>query len=101
MNNNYFNNKLNFTDPLVNQNTMASYMENVLKLNSGKKVTIYVTFPDSTEFRDMSLDGIVEQTGKDYIIISDPSNGKWHMIPTKYINYISFEEQINYNYNFM
>ena len=29
-----------------------SYIENILRLNKGKKVDVYMTFTDSTEWRD-------------------------------------------------
>ena len=36
-----------------------SYIENILRLNKGKKVRVYMTFTDSTEWRDKVFDGII------------------------------------------
>jgi spore germination protein Q len=77
-----------------------SYIENILRLNKGKKVTVYMTFPDSTEWRDKSFSGIVEESGRDHIILSDPATGKWYLLLMIYVDYIQFDEKINYITNF-
>ncbi len=72
-----------------------SYIENILRLNKGKKATIHMTFPDSEEFK-----GIIETSGKDHIILSDPSTGKWFLLLMIYVDFITFDENINYiNFN--
>lgn len=72
-----------------------SYIENILRLNKGKKVDIHMTFPDSTEWRDHVFSGIIEQSGRDHIILSDPSNGHWYLLLMIYVDYIEFYEKIN------
>ena len=78
-----------------------SYIENILRLNKGKKVEIYTTFPDANEWRDRVFKGIVEQSGKDHIILSDPSTGEWYLILMIYVDYIKFDERINYSQEFI
>ena len=77
-----------------------SYVENILRLNRGKYGKFYVSFPDSNEWKDKVFTGIVEQAGRDHLIISDPSTGKWYMILMIYLNYVEFEEKINYSPDF-
>lgn len=77
-----------------------SYIENILRLNKGKKVRVHMTFPDSTEWRDLEFNGIIEQSGRDHIILSDPSTGKWQLLLMIYVDYISFDEKINYSPEF-
>ena len=77
-----------------------SYIENILRLNKGKKVRIHQTFPDSNEWRDLEFTGIIEQSGRDHIILSDPANGIWQMLLMIYVDYISFDEPINYDPEF-
>lgn len=77
-----------------------SYIENILRLNRGKKARIHMTFPDSTEWRDLEFNGIIEQSGRDHIILSEPSTGKWQLLLMIYVDYISFDEAINYNPEF-
>ena len=62
-----------------------SYIENILRLNKGKKVKAYVSYPDSIDWKDSVYSGIIEQAGRDHLIISDPSTGKWYLILMVYL----------------
>lgn len=93
MNNTYFNKDIfpqaNNEQPRQNIN---QYLNDILKTNLNKKVKINMAFPnDKQEFS-----GIIEQLGNDYIILSEPSTGNWKLLPLIYLNYITFEEKINY-----
>ena len=74
-----------------------SYIENILRMNKGKKVTVHMTFPDSEQFKDREFKGIIEQSGRDHIILSDPQTGKWFLLLMIYVDFITFDEKINYN----
>jgi len=118
MNNTYFNkdifpqtpmyqgNVTNQTPPMnmnYNTNTLPleqSYIENILRLNKGKQVRVHMTFPDSNEFRDREFNGIIEQSGRDHIILSEPSTGKWQLLLMIYVDFITFDENINYSEEF-
>ena len=78
-----------------------SYIENILRLNKGKKVKVYITFTDSAEWRDKVFDGIIEQSGRDHLILSDPKTGKWYLLQMIYLDYVEFEENINYDPSFV
>ena len=82
--------QMNYQDTVFEQ----SYIENILRLNRGKKVEVYASYPDSNEWRDRVFKGIVEQSGRDHIILSDPSSGNWYLILLIYVNYIKFDERI-------
>ena len=73
-----------------------SYIENILRLNKGRKVNAYVSFPDSNEWKDKVFSGLIEQAGKDHLIIKDVTNGNWYLIRILYLNYVEFMEPINY-----
>ncbi len=75
-----------------------SYIENILRLNKGKKVKAYVSYPDSKEWQDKVYDGIIEEAGRDHLIIMDPKTGYWYLIRMIYLNYVEFEERINYSH---
>jgi len=77
-----------------------SYIENILRLNKGKLATLYVTIPDSNEWRDLEFKGIIEQSGRDHIILSDPESGVWQLLLMIYVDYISFDEPVNYSSEF-
>lgn len=89
-------NQVNFNIPTFEQ----SYIENILRLNKGKKVQIYASYPDSTEWRNMIFSGIIEQSGRDHVILSDPKTGNWYLILIIYVNYIKFDEKIISNPDF-
>ncbi len=77
-----------------------SFIENILRLNKGKKVKAYFSYPDSTEWRDKIYDGIVEEAGRDHLIMSDPKTGNWFLLRMIYLDYVEFEERINYNHDY-
>ena len=47
--------------PKVDIPSEQSYIENILRVNKGKLINIYMTFPDSVEWRDKVFTGILEQ----------------------------------------
>ena len=71
-----------------------SYIENILRANKGKLANVYMTFTDSTEWRDKVFTGIIEDAGIDNIIMSDPQTGKWYLLKIIYLDYVSFDEEI-------
>lgn len=73
-----------------------SYMDSLIRNNIGKQVCICASFTNSNDFKDVKFNGILEQSGKDYVILSEPSTGKWHLVPSIYIDFITFNENINY-----
>src|SRR5574344_354357 len=77
-----------------------SYVENILRLNKGKLATLYFSYPDSVEWRDKTYTGIIEEAGRDHIIISDPKTGRWYLLLMIYLNYADFDEKINYSKDF-
>lgn len=81
---------------LANISMQQSYIENILRHNKGKKVKVYVSFPDSTEWRDKIFEGTIEQAGRDHLIIRDPKNDHWYLILMIYLNYVEFDERIAY-----
>src|SRR5574344_1622134 len=74
-----------------------SYIENILRLNKGKVIKAYVSFPDSTEWKNKVFEGRIEQAGRDHLIISNQTNGEWYLILMIYLNYVTFNEKINYS----
>lgn len=112
MNNSYYNPYVSNTpsDTPSNQRQVSnipnnveeeqSYIENILRLNRGKLGKFYMSFPDSVEWRDKVFTGIIEQSGRDHIIISDPNTGKWYLLLIIYLNYVEFDEKINFIKNF-
>lgn len=110
MNNTYFNKDIFSVNsyesgakaPIVNYVSLPleeSYMDSLIRNNIGQQVCIYISIPNSNDFSDFKFNGILEQSGKDYVVLSEPSSGKWHLIPSHFINFITFSENINYSSN--
>jgi spore germination protein Q len=72
-----------------------SYIENILRLNRGKVATVYMTFENN---RDKVFKGVVEAAGRDHIILSDPRTGMRYILLMVYLDYVTFDEEIEYQY---
>ena len=75
----------------------SSYIENILRLNLGKVCTIYMNFENS-QWGSKIFKGKLEAAGKDHIIISDLQTNMRYLLLTIYLDYITFDEEINYYY---
>lgn len=77
-----------------------SYIENILRLNRGKEATVYMTFQNNNQWNAKIFKGIIEAAGRDHIILSDKQSGKRYLLLMIYLDYITFDEEINYTYPF-
>lgn len=77
-----------------------SYIENILRLNAGKPATVYMTFENNAQWNAKVFKGIIEAAGRDHIILSDPKTGMRYLLLMIYLDYITFDEEIEYNYPF-
>ncbi|MCA0971081.1 spore coat protein GerQ [Halobacillus litoralis] len=77
-----------------------SYIENILRLNAGKPATVYMTFENNDQWNAKVFKGIIEAAGRDHIILSDPQTGKRYLLLMIYLDYITFDEEIQYSYPF-
>ena len=67
-------------------NIRENYVEEYLRNNLGKRVEAHVSFSDSIEWRDSVFTGILEDVGRDYVVIRNNQNS--YIIWSVYINYI-------------
>jgi len=75
-----------------------SYIENILRLNKGKLVTVFTTFEGNSQWNAKEFKGIIEAAGRDHVILSDPQTGVRYLIPMVAVDYIVFSEEIEYEY---
>ncbi|MCM3760998.1 spore coat protein GerQ [Alkalihalobacillus oceani] len=73
-----------------------SFIENILRFNKGKVGTFYFTYQGNSEWNAMVYRGRVETAGRDHIIISDPASGKRYLLMMANLDWVEFEERINY-----
>lgn len=78
-----------------------SYIENILRLNRGKRATVYMSFDGTTgKYEPTVFRGIVEAAGRDHIVLSDHETGKRYLLLMVFLNYVVFDEEIEYSYPF-
>ncbi|MCW2277279.1 spore coat protein GerQ [Heliophilum fasciatum] len=75
-----------------------SYIENILRLNKGKLGTFYMTYEENTQWNAKVFKGIIEAAGRDHVIISCPKTGKRYLLLMVNLDYVTFDEEIAYNY---
>lgn len=76
-----------------------SYIENILRLNRGKTATIYMNF-EGSQWGSKVFKGELLEAGKDHILIKDNQTGMNYLLLSIYLSYISFDENIEYDYPF-
>lgn len=84
--------------PIITPNNSYNkeeYGENLIRKNIGKHATFYASFSDSIEWRDSIFDGIIEDAGKDYVLIYNQKNNKRFLLWNVYLDYIVFSEPLN------
>jgi len=77
-----------------------SYVENILRLNAGKTGTFYMTYENNSQWNAKIFRGRIEAAGRDHIIISDPKTGMRYLLLMVNLDYVTFEEPLNYSYPF-
>lgn len=77
-----------------------SYIENILRLNRGRVGTFYLTYENNVEWNAKIFRGVVEEAGRDHIIISDPQAGKYYLLLMINLDYVVFDEPIAYDVGF-
>lgn len=73
-----------------------SFIENILRFNKGKIGTFYFTYQGNSRWNAMVYHGRVETAGRDHIIISDQATGKRYLLMMANLDWVEFDERINY-----
>ena len=74
-----------------------TYVENILRVNVGKKGTFYFSYTGSKTWNDKIYTGTLQQAGRDhFIIVTD--TGKTVMLLLVYLLWAEFDEPLDYQY---
>lgn len=76
-----------------------SYIENILRINIGKVATVYMNF-EGSQWGSKIFKGTVLAAGTDHIILQDLNSDTRYLLLTIFLNYITFDEEIEYEYPF-
>ena len=82
--------------PIYNE---QSFIENILRLNKGKTVTVYMNF-EGSQWESKIFRGEILEAGRDHLILKDIQNKVNYLLLTIYLSYITFDETIDYNLPF-
>lgn len=88
-----------FTPPTPGPFIEQSYIENILRLNRGKTATVYMNF-EGSQWGSKIFKGEILQAGKDHLILKDNQTGVNYLLLSIYLSYITFDENIDYEYPF-
>jgi spore germination protein Q len=85
--------------PSAYQNAaQQSYIENILRMNAGKVATVYMSFENEAPWANKVFKGVIEAAGKDHLILRDQETTKRYLLLLIYLDYVTFESEINYFY---
>lgn len=76
-----------------------SYIENILRLNLGKVATVYMNFENS-QWGSKIFKGYLTAAGRDHIILKDLQSETRYILLMVYLLYVTFDEDIEYEYPF-
>jgi spore germination protein Q len=76
-----------------------SYIENILRLNIGKVATVYMNF-EGSQWGSKIFKGYILAAGRDHIIIKDLQTETRYLLLMVYLDYVTFEGEIEYEYPF-
>ena len=99
MNNNYNNpiyptkdiNNINFSNNIRNELFEEEYIDTIIKKNIGKNAKFYITIPTSTNWQDKIFEGIIENVGKDHVLLLNPNTNEKYIIPLIYTAFITYK----------
>ena len=77
----------------------SSYIENILRLNLGKIVSVYMNFENS-QWGSKIFKGELVGAGRDHILLKDNQTNVTYLLLRIYLCYVSFDEDIEYEYPF-
>ena len=76
-----------------------SYIENILRDNINKVATVYMNFENS-QWGSKVFKGYIKGAGKDHIILKDLQSETRYLLLMVYLSYITFDERIEYDYQY-
>lgn len=74
----------------------VSYIENILRFNRGKFARFYMTFENNPEWPARVFSGIIEEAGRDHIIVRSVDEGPNYLLLMVSLDYVEFDEDISY-----
>lgn len=80
-------------DGVVSQKRDRLYSEDFLQNNIGKRITAYLSYDSSNQWRDRVFTGTLREVGRDFFVMKDQKTGKDLLLLNINLDYIVFEDQ--------
>lgn len=80
--------------PIRSEGLKPLNINTMLLENKGRHALVYMSYPNAVEWRNQKYEGKISEIGLDYLTLFH--NKKWFVLPIKYIDYIEFNEPLNY-----
>ena len=78
-----------------NQIDQFPYAYNILNNNPNQIADFYMSYPDSVQWRDRVFSGKIIHSTREYTLLNNQDTGEWYVLPSIYLNYVIFNEQVN------
>lgn len=78
--------------PQISQRQEESYIENILRLNLGKVMTIYLTYENNREWNAKVVTGTLRAAGRDYLLLRDRETNKDYLFRMINVDYFVFDD---------
>lgn len=79
-------------DSNISQRMEESYIENILRMNVGKVMTIYLTYENNREWNAKVVTGTLRAAGRDYLLLRDRETQKDFLFRMINVDYFVFED---------
>ncbi|WP_124728072.1 spore coat protein GerQ [Staphylospora marina] len=70
-----------------------NFSEDLMQANIGRRVSAYMTYDASEQWRNRVFTGVLRQVGRDYFVLRDQSSGKDVMLLNINLNFMVFEDR--------
>lgn len=85
--------------PIASPFMETSFIENIIRLNRGKTAMVYMSF-EGSQWGSKIFKGEILGAGKDHILLRDNQTNITYLLLTIYLSYVTFDEEVNYEYPF-
>lgn len=77
------------------QDDQFQYAYNILNNNPNQIADFYMSYPDSVEWRDRVFTGRIVHSTREYTLLKNEETKEWYVLPSIYLNYVIFNEEVN------
>lgn len=69
------------------------FSEDLMQANVGRRITAYLTYDASEQWRDVTFSGVLRQVGRDYFLLREQNSDRDMMFLNINLDYVVFEDE--------